>query len=117
MLRRSEFGKKLRQHDWYYGFADDHRSWTKGRDQAKVIRDLHENHACPFNMEILRIWAHNNILEEFVEEEPDQWYRQPRKYKCIAALSRKDLITQAEHDEITQWLTLGATVEELAQYA
>ena len=59
------------------------------------------------------------ILENFAEEVPgsDDWYRQPRKYKCVAPAKRESLITQAQHDEITQWMALGATAEQIAMIA
>ena len=28
----------LSKHDWYYEYSDDHRAWSKGRDQAEEIR-------------------------------------------------------------------------------
>ena len=116
-MERAEFGSKLKQHDWYYGYSDDHRSWTRGRDQAAVLRSAHAELNCPFTMKELSKWAHKMILEQFAEEEPGAWYRQPRKYKCIAPTKREELITQAQHDEITQWMALGATVEEIAKIA
>lgn len=117
MLTRSEFGKRLRSHDWYYGYSDDHRVWTRGRDASRALRVTHEELDCPFNMGLLEKWAHNMVVEQFAEEEPGEWYRQPHKYKCVAPVKHEDLITQAQHDEITQWMTLGATVEEVAAVA
>ena len=117
MLTRSEFGKRLRSHDWYYGYSDDHRVWTRGRDASRALRVTHEELDCPFNMGLLEKWAHNMVVEQFAEETPGEWYRQPRKYKCVAPVKHEDLITQAQHDEITQWMTLGATVEEVAAVA
>lgn len=116
-MERAEFGSKLKSHDWYYGYSDDHRVWTRGRDAAARLRRTHEELDCPFDMKLLNKWAHNMILEQFAEEAPGEWYRQPRKYKCVAPIKREELITQAQHDEITNWMTLGATVEELAKIA
>lgn len=28
----------LSKHDWFYDYSDDHRAWSKGRDQADEIR-------------------------------------------------------------------------------
>ncbi len=116
-MKRSEFGRKIKSHDWYYGYSDDHRVWTRGKDASRVLRVTHEELDCPFDMGLLEKWAHNMILEEFAEEEPGDWYRQPKKYSCIAPTKHKDLITQAQHDEITQWMALGATAEQIAMIA
>ena len=113
---RAEFANKLKTHDWYYGYSDDHRVWTRGRDAAARLRRTHKELDCPFDMPMLQKWAHNMILENFAEEELGAWYRQPRKYKCVAATKREDLITQAQHDEITQWMALGSTVEQIASF-
>ena len=116
-MERAEFGSKLKNHDWYYGYSDDHRVWTRGRDAAGRLRRAHEALDCPFDMGLLQKWAFNSIVEQFAEEEPGKWYRQPRKYKSIAPTKFEDLITQAQHDEITQWMALGATVEQIAKIA
>ena len=118
-MKRSEFGKNIKSHDWYYGYSDDHRVWTRGRNQMQALRTAHAELDCPFDMGLLNKWAHNMILENFAEEVPgsDAWYKQPRKYKCVAPTKREGLMTQAQHDEITQWMTLGAVVEEVAAVA
>ena len=116
-MERAEFGKKLKQHDWYYGYSDDHRVWTRGRNAAAALAKTHDELDCPFDMKLLCKWAHKMILEQFAEEAPGEWYRQPRKYKCVAPTKREELITLAQHDEITNWMTLGATVEQIAKIA
>ena len=35
--------KMLETHDWYYDYSDDHRYWTRGRDEARDIRALRES--------------------------------------------------------------------------
>ena len=30
----------LQKHDWHYQYSDDHRVWTRGRDEAAAIADL-----------------------------------------------------------------------------
>ena len=114
-MNRAEFGLKLKGHDWSYGYSDDHRVWTRGRDASRVLRVTHEELGCPFDMGLLNKWAHNMILEKFEEMEPGKWWRVPRKYSCISETKREELITQAAHDEITQWMTLGATAHDLAK--
>ena len=116
MSNRAEFGKRLKSHDWYYGYSDDHGVWKRGRSQSAELRRLHGELECPFDMSTLRKWAHNMILEDFAEEAPGEWYRQPRKYKCVAPTQLKELMTRAEHDDITQWMVLGATAEEIAKF-
>ena len=41
-MNRAEFGLKLKGHDWSYGYSDDHRVWTRGRDASRVLRVTHE---------------------------------------------------------------------------
>ena len=116
-MERAEFGKKLRHHDWYYGYSDDYGVWTRGRRAAEALRANHAQLDCPFTMAELKTWAHEMILEDFAEEAPGEWYRQPRNYKCVAPTKRENLMTRAQHDEITQWMALGATVEQIAKIA
>lgn len=116
-MERAEFGSRLKTHDWYYGYSDDHRVWTRGRKAASALAKTHSELDCPFTMKELCTWAHKMILEDFAEEAPGEWYRQPRKYKCVAPTKREELMPRAFHDEITQWMALGATVEEIAKFA
>ena len=83
----------------------------------QALRTAHEALACPFTMAELNTWAHNMILEDFEEMEPGKWWKVPRKFSCIAPTKREDLMPRAFHDEITQWMALGATVEEIAKIA
>ena len=109
-MSREQFGKSLKNHDWYYQYSDDSRSYRRGQDQRHQLSKMHTSLDCPFAMTELRKWAHNMIVDRFLEEEPGQWYPNPRKYKCIAACSRDDLMTRAEHDEISQWMILDGTI-------
>lgn len=113
-MERAEFARKIKGHDWYYGYSDDHSVWKRGREASRVLRDAHKDLECPYDMRILQKWAHNMILEQFAEEEPGAWYRQPRKHKNIASAKRDELITQELHDEITTWMILGATGDQIA---
>jgi len=97
------FGSKLQNHDWYYAYSDDHSYWTRGRQQKMELEAMHKNLGCPYDFVELRKWAHNMIVEQFAEENPGEWYRQPRKYKSIAPCSRKDLITEQEWSDIQSW--------------
>ena len=44
------------------------------------------------------------VVEDFKEEEPGCWYRQPRKYKNIASVSRKDLMHRADQVQVLAWI-------------
>lgn len=33
----SKLEKMLREHDWYYMYADDSRAYNKGRDESRAI--------------------------------------------------------------------------------
>ena len=35
-----EFYRLLQRHDWSYNYSDDHRMWTKGRDEANMIEHI-----------------------------------------------------------------------------
>ena len=114
---RSEFARKIRGHDWFYGYSDDHRYWTAGRKQAQVLRAMHSELDCPFSLGSLQKWAHKMILEHFAEENPGEWYRQPRHpHYRIAPSTREDLITQKEFDEITNWMSVGSEASEISSW-
>ena len=114
---RSNFAKRIKSHDWFYGYSDDHSVWRRGHQETAILREMHQELLCPFTMSELQAWAHNMILEQFAEEEPGSWYRQPRKYKSIAAVKREDLMPQTLHDEITHWMALGSTAVDIAKMA
>ena len=115
-MNRAEFASKIKSHDWYYGYSDDHSVWQRGHKAAANLRRAQQELSCPFTMSELQTWAHNMILEQFAEEEPGCWYRQPRKYKSVAPAKREELIPQSLHDEITHWMSLGATAEEISRF-
>lgn len=100
---RKEFGIKLQNHDWFYNYSDDHRYWTAGTNQRKILHEFHKNLACPYDFEKLFMWANNMILEQFAEESPGVWYRQPRKYQSIAPTQLKDLATLEEWQTVQDW--------------
>ena len=57
------------------------------------------------------------ILEHFAEENPGEWYRQPRHpHYRIAPSTREDLITQKEFDEITSWMSVGSEASEISSW-
>lgn len=40
MTSLSSFYDTLRYHDWYYEYSDDHRVWSKGRDDYAKIQQI-----------------------------------------------------------------------------
>ena len=111
MKTREEFGKALRNHDWYYQYSDDARSYRRGSDQRHALALAHSELQCPYAMTELCKWAHKMILEDFAEEAPGEWFRQPRKYKYIAPTKLDELMPREEYEEITQWMIALGTSE------
>lgn len=37
-----EFSEACRTHDWYYDYSDDHRVWTRGKEQRGNINRLYK---------------------------------------------------------------------------
>lgn len=100
---RLVFGSKLQSHDWYFAYSDDHSYWARGQQQRKELDAMHKNLNCPFSFVDLSKWAHNMILEEFAEESPGEWYRQPHESRSVAPTTRGHLMTQSEWSDIQQW--------------
>ena len=103
-MSRLDFSKKIQKHDWFYAYSDDNRWFTAGQLERKEINHLQAVLGCPFSLDKLFKWANRMIIEEFLEEVPGEWFRQPRKYKCVAPSQKKDLMTQKEWDEIQDWM-------------
>ncbi len=104
MTTKQEFAKKLKGHDWYHRYSDDSRYYRAGVAERRELNSLRDELNCPFDMDELFKWSHNMIVEQFAEETPGEWFRQPRKFKCVAPCSRFELITQSEWDAIMNWL-------------
>ena len=102
-MTRKEFAKSLKGFDWYYAYSDDHGVWQSGHNKQRVLVETRGALHCPFSMPLLRMWAHNMILEDFAEDETDKWFRQPRA-KYVASVQREDLIPKSEWDEIENWM-------------
>jgi hypothetical protein len=51
----AEMWDKLSSHDWFYYMSDDHRSYTRGRDQRRVIDAMAKESP-----------AHQALLDEFL---------------------------------------------------
>ena len=101
--------ERLRMHDWYHAYSDDHNVWKRGRQRQQTLQRELEEVSCPYTLSEIRMTVHNMILEDFVEEEPGKWYRHPKKYQNVAPSRRNDLIERSRAEEITTWF------EELEQ--
>ena len=113
-MNREEFASQLRAFDWYYAYSDDHSVWSAGHRKSADLRQVSIELDCPYDMHKLRMWAHKMIIEEFKEEEPGQWYRQPHVSKYVAPTYRKELITMDEWYRIDAWLSAEGKEEENA---
>lgn len=102
-MMKQDFKKKLKGHDWYYNYSDDHNVWERGKRQLQNIVALYDSTNCPFDLVELRMWANGMIIGPFVEEGPDEWYLQPRKYKCTASVKKAELLTTERNQEIEAW--------------
>ena len=40
-----EFYDVLKAHDWSFNYSDDHRHWTRGRDQMEHIKHILKNNS------------------------------------------------------------------------
>lgn len=40
MITLQEFYDLLKTHDWSYQYSDDHRQWTKGRDEEQRLKSI-----------------------------------------------------------------------------
>ena len=61
---------KLKAHDWYYDYSDDHRVYTKGRDEAYAIRNL--GNIIDPNREIYKKYSpFNEQIEEKLSKSDD----------------------------------------------
>ena len=96
--------ERLQSHDWFYGYADDHRVWKKGvAAQRQLVEDL-TRIQCPYDLQEIRKAVQDMVVEDFAEEgDHGYWYRQPRLYENVAGVRFEDLITSERRDEIIAW--------------
>ena len=102
--KRKTLMERLRAHDWYYAYSDDNRYYQSGRREEQLLNSALANLGCPYNMKQLRMAVQNMVVEEFEEESPGEWYKQPRKYKSVAPVTRGDLIHRADQVQILAWI-------------
>lgn len=96
--------ERLERHDWYYAYSDDHRVWKAGVNEEKKLQGLVVDLHCPYSLSQLRMAVHNMVVEDFAEEAPGEWYRQPHKYKNVAPTGRPDLMHRADQVQILGWI-------------
>jgi len=97
------FENALRTHDWYFCYSDDHRVWMAGQRIQATLKEQHKKLNCPHGMDKLRQYVHEQIVDLFLEEEPGNWYRQPRTHKNMAPISCDELLSREESEEIKGW--------------
>jgi len=97
--------ERLRNHDWFYGYADDHRSWKRGRTRMMELKAELKSLECPYDMGDIRKAVTGMIREDFAPDDSGYWYKQPRKYKNIAGVKEADLIDRSRAEEIVLWLS------------
>ena len=96
--------KRLTNHDWFYGYADDHRAWKRGAaKQREILRDLEEME-CPYDLGDIRKTVQRMIFEDFTQEDNGYWYRHPKKYKNVAGCRKSELIKREHADNILSWI-------------
>tara|TARA_B100000579_G_C22244447_1_gene581969 strand:- start:65 stop:412 length:348 start_codon:yes stop_codon:yes gene_type:complete len=105
-VKQNELFRRLQNHDWYYGYSDDHSVWKAGLNEEKKLNSIISDLSCPYSIAQLRMAVQNMVVEEFVEESPGEWYRHPRKYKNIAPTGRPDLIHRADQVQILAWIEI-----------
>lgn len=84
--------------------SDDVGVRRRGSSAEAEIKEAMQKLNCPFELSVLRKWAHNMVLSGFTEVWPDKFYRDPTRTKYIAPTSRQDLITQEEFDQVEAWM-------------
>lgn len=57
-----QFTQMLKNHDWYYMYSDDHRYWTKGRQERAEIMMAIQN-----DEQLLR-----PVFEQYLQENVNQ---------------------------------------------
>jgi hypothetical protein len=95
---------QLTNHDWFHEYSDDHRVWQRGHARQAELKAELDRLNCPFTMRDIRMSVQKMILDEFAEEKPGQWYRQPKLYKNVAPTGRPGLIERSNAEEIMIWL-------------
>ena len=96
--------ERLKRHDWYYAYSDDHRVWKAGLNEERKLKGLVADLHCPYTLAQLRMAVQNMVVEDFVEESPGEWYRHPRKYKNVAPTGRPDLMHRADQVQVLAWI-------------
>jgi hypothetical protein len=67
--------EKLREHDFYYDFADDHYSWSRGFKQKRDILDLAKEipvKAIPSLVDIIPDQFKNQWIQDFINVMKDK---------------------------------------------
>lgn len=104
-MMKAEFVKKVKAHDWYYDYSDDHGRWRRGREELEELRTMHTRLKCPYALTELQRWHHKAVKNvTFFEslDEPGLWYKDPRP-KYAAPAVEHELIDEETYNKITEW--------------
>jgi len=67
-MQIEEFFMKLRRHDWFYEYSDDHSVWQRGQAASYELRQLAKE-----NDTFALMYAdYNNYINAIVKEGPNQ---------------------------------------------
>jgi hypothetical protein len=96
---------RLRGHDWYYQYSDDHQAWIDGQKSLQELRELLAKMSCPFPLESLRKWAQGMTVEQWYPDpsNPKLWYRN-NGLKGFQEASREALLDPGVGSAITEWI-------------
>jgi len=96
--------ERLRNHDWFYAYSDDHRVWKRGEQRTKELYSELVKRECPYNMGDIRMTVQKMILEDFTEVETNRWSRDPEKTRYVAPAQRSELIERSRAEEVLRWI-------------
>ena len=96
--------KRLKSHDWYHAYSDDHRVWRAGSNSQRKLTQELSSLKCPHAFWDIHKALFGMILEDFEEDDKGGWYRKGNRPKYVAPARKEDLITRAHADTIVSWL-------------
>ena len=68
----NEFVNTLANHDWYYEFSDDHRVYTRGRDQRKTLENQSKDNPLlqeAYNLYVESTGYNKSIVQTVIKRE------------------------------------------------
>lgn len=55
LMSFNEYETRLKNHDWYFEYSDDHRVWRKGKDTYTALQFIARKH--PVYAAAFKLWA------------------------------------------------------------